>query len=461
VTRGLVGALAADTVAATVAGLARRAGHPAGALAGLEVGNRLLWVGLLVALLWRLEVRIGRLRRLLAARDGHLADMAATSHGWFWEADTELVVTSCSPAVTSLLGVAVAEVVGRPMYDLVQEGDLDRARAVVAQARQNGTGWKDVELSWRHADGGVVPLRGSAVAVCDRRGRIVGFRGTNSVGPGDPVAAVRLDVIRCRTAEVIRQDSIRVALQPIISLITGEWVGAEALARFPDDRSPDVWFKEAHEAGMGIELELAAARAAVAALEHLPSRATLSVNASPLLVLDARFADMLHDAGAPLDRVVVEITEHTEVAHYDALRAALRPLRESGLQVAVDDAGAGYASFNHVLRLRPDIIKLDRCLLADIDTDQACRTLVTAIVLLALDLGASVTAEGVETRAELDSVTDLGVDHAQGFVLADPSTDPGVWRTWSGRDWNVTPRSPCLHARSQRRQPATTEPAEL
>ena len=101
----------------------------------------------------------------------------------------------------------------------------------------------------------------------------------------------------------------------------------------------------------------------------------------------------------------------------------------------MDDTGAGYASFAHVLRLRPDVIKLDRSLLADIDHDAARRAFVTAVVLMALELGARVTAEGVETAAELDTLAALGVDTVQGFLLARPSTDPAVWARWAGRDW--------------------------
>ena len=88
-----------------------------------------------------------------------------------------------------------------------------------------------------------------------------------------------------------------------------------------------------------------------------------------------------------------------------------------------------------MLRLRPDIVKLDRSLLADIDHDAARRAFVTAIVLMALELDATVTAEGVETAAELDTLRSLGVDTVQGYLLARPSSDPRVWASWAKRDW--------------------------
>jgi EAL domain-containing protein (putative c-di-GMP-specific phosphodiesterase class I) len=105
------------------------------------------------------------------------------------------------------------------------------------------------------------------------------------------------------------------------------------------------------------------------------------------------------------------------------------------MRLAVDDTGAGYASFTHVLRLRPDIVKLDRSLIAGIDTDPALRAFVTAIVLLALALDASIIAEGVETSAELETLRSLGVAEAQGYFFARPTCSPAQWGSWPARDW--------------------------
>ena len=112
---------------------------------------------------------------------------------------------------------------------------------------------------------------------------------------------------------------------------------------------------------------------------------------------------------------------------YGVLVNATVPLRKRGVRFAVDDTGAGFASFNHVLQLRPDIIKLDRSLVADAPSDRARRTLIVAFTLLANDIGALVTAEGVETSAELETVIDLGVDHVQGYFVGRPSAAPEDW----------------------------------
>jgi len=246
----------------------------------------------------------------------------------------------------------------------------------------------------------------------------------------------RLAAIVHRTEQVLAdRDALQIALQPIVDIESDRWVGVEALARFPDNDPPERWFAEAHEAGIGVALEKRVVQDALLLLAHLPPDVRLSVNASPALILDPGFAEIMHGLGADRERVTIEITEHAAVARYEDIRAALLPDRECGLRLAVDDTGAGYASFAHVLLLRPDVIKLDRSLLVDIAHDGARRAFVTAIVLLALELDAEVTAEGVETGVELDVLRSLGVDTVQGYLLARPSVEPGDWAGWAVRNW--------------------------
>ena len=137
---------------------------------------------------------------------------------------------------------------------------------------------------------------------------------------------------------------------------------------------------------------------------------------------------------------MLEITEHESVSDYEPLTNTLGFARSRGLRLAVDDAGSGYASFRHILTLRPDYIKLDRDLTAGIDTDAARRALASAVVMFALELDAQVTAEGVETEGELDTLCSLSVDAAQGYYLARPSTDPVEWARWAGRRLGVVGR---------------------
>jgi EAL domain-containing protein (putative c-di-GMP-specific phosphodiesterase class I) len=184
-------------------------------------------------------------------------------------------------------------------------------------------------------------------------------------------------------------------------------------------------------------MELQAVECAVATVDQLPSDVRLAINVSPQLALDPRLAQTFYTCGVPMERIILEITEHTAVHHYPSIRDALSPLRGSGLKLAVDDAGAGYASFAHVLQLRPEIIKLDRSLTGGIDRDPAARAFVTGVVLVALELGAVVVAEGVETVDQLVQLETLGIDYVQGYLLASPTTDTDEWHTWNQKIWNV------------------------
>jgi len=234
-----------------------------------------------------------------------------------------------------------------------------------------------------------------------------------------------------RIRRVLGSDGLAMAFQPIVDLRDGRVVGFEALARFTrgPERPPDAWFAEAEAVGLGRELEVAALRSALAHLDRLPAETYLSVNASPSTAALPFLVDLL--AGRA-ERVVIEITEHAPVEDYDVLCDALDHLRATGVRVAVDDAGAGFASLSHILRLMPDLIKLDVVLTRGIDADDTRRQLASAISSFASGIGAAIIAEGIETRAELASLRELGVPYGQGFLLARPAplggNDPPVTR---------------------------------
>lgn len=128
--------------------------------------------------------------------------------------------------------------------------------------------------------------------------------------------------------------------------------------------------------------------------------------------------------GAPLARLLLEVTEHSSIGDYGLLSEALAQLRKAGLRLAVDDAGSGYASFRHILKLRPDIIKLDQSLIRGIDHDPGSRALAAALITFARETGSCVIAEGVETEDELAALRVLGVGTAQGYLLGRPGSLP-------------------------------------
>ncbi len=221
------------------------------------------------------------------------------------------------------------------------------------------------------------------------------------------------------------------AYQPIFDLKSSSIVGLEALARFtsPPDRSADTWLAEAEAVGRLLELELACLRTALRDLERLPEEAYLSLNVSPTTAIAPELHEVLD--GLPAERVVLEMTEHARVDDYPALKAALAVFRERGLRLAIDDAGAGFASLRHIVLLHPDFIKLDMTLTRDVHADETRRALVVALVAFGSQIGARVVAEGVETPEQLAALLEAGVQFGQGFYLARPQALPDDGNSWS------------------------------
>ena len=228
----------------------------------------------------------------------------------------------------------------------------------------------------------------------------------------------RQEDIAARLRGAMAGNGLAMVFQPIADVDAGEPIGFEALARFEQApvRGPDVWFAEAAEVGLGVDLELAAIRMALGHLPELPAHAYLAVNVSPSTAISGRLDAAL--AGVAAHRIVLEITEHDVIEAYDQLEAALSGLRRHGVRVAVDDAGAGYASFRHILRLQPEIIKLDMALTRDIDRDPARRALASALISFGRDTGSAIVAEGAETAAELRTLRRLGVRQRRGTSSA-------------------------------------------
>jgi EAL domain-containing protein (putative c-di-GMP-specific phosphodiesterase class I) len=158
-------------------------------------------------------------------------------------------------------------------------------------------------------------------------------------------------------------------------------------------------------------------RRALSRLRDLPRDAYLSLNCSHRAAMSGELLDAF---GSDAHRIVVEITEHEPVEDYDRLTSALERLRAAGVRIAIDDAGAGYASLRHTLRLLPDIVKIDIGIVRDVDRDRGKRALASALARFAAEMDIAVVAEGIETQAELDALLALGVEVGQGFHLAEP-----------------------------------------
>jgi EAL domain-containing protein (putative c-di-GMP-specific phosphodiesterase class I) len=212
--------------------------------------------------------------------------------------------------------------------------------------------------------------------------------------------------------------------QPIFDLRDGRVSGVEALARFDLEprRGPVAWFEEAAAAGLGVELDLAAVRAALKALATVAEGVSLAVNVSPSAVASEGLAALL--AGVE-PRIVLEVPERSLDANADAGFAdAIRDLRRAGARFSVDDAGHDASALAGALELRPDFVKLDVPVCRNIHLDPPGRARVADLVAAASASGAQPVGEGIQAKGELDTLRDLGVAFGQGYFLALPGRLP-------------------------------------
>jgi len=229
-----------------------------------------------------------------------------------------------------------------------------------------------------------------------------------------------------RLRRVLEQRRFHPVFQPILTLADGALIAVEALTRFDAEpqRSPDVWFDEAAMMGVGVELELAAITVALEATAGLPADVALHLNASPATVGSDRLLELLD--GHHGRRVVVEVTERTVVDDYPALKRARERLRAHGVGLAIDDTGAGFASLRHVVRLEPDVLKLDMSLVHEVASNPVSEALAEALIRFAQATDTMLVAEGIEDDADLAAWRELGAQAGQGYHLG----RPGPLTTW-------------------------------
>lgn len=250
--------------------------------------------------------------------------------------------------------------------------------------------------------------------------RVVDLAAVARVAVGPALRATRQ---RARSRDVIdrmiAEGAFRTVFQPIVDLDDRRILGYEALTRFDDGLPPDRRFAEAEAVGLGLALEEACLRAAVRAGEALPVSAWLSLNVSPEVVLHTGVLGEVVDSARRL--IVLEVTEHRPIEDYAAVRSAIS--RFAGkVRLAIDDAGAGFASFRHIIELRPDYVKLDLGLVRSIEGDPMRQALVTGLRYFSTKTGCTLIAEGIETQAECAALQDLGVTFGQGYLLGRPAS---------------------------------------
>lgn len=256
-------------------------------------------------------------------------------------------------------------------------------------------------------------------------------QGTLDAGPEKRAAGRSQSSIE----RVIRDGMLVTAFQPVFDLASRKVVGAEALTRFvsEDGDRAHVWFNSATAAGLGVPLEIAALESAIRPIQEIPRRLYIVLNLSPATCLDPRLPGLLKQTNRSANRIVLELTRNFASSELEPLLAALIPLRQSGMRLTVNDAGPDAASMRHVRSLRPDFIKLDRNLIAGIERDSRLQDLVADMVEFGRLTGAGLIAVGIETEAELATVTRLGMRAAQGYYLGRPTVNTRDWSNWTAR----------------------------
>lgn len=246
---------------------------------------------------------------------------------------------------------------------------------------------------------------------------------TTETGSVQPVLARDEPAWEELVGAVLRDPSRMAAhFQPIVSLQEALVVGYEALARFagPPGLTPDRWFTAADRLGYGAELEALMVRRCLDLRSSLPADCFLAVNVSPHLLARPALRDLLLGAG-DLRPLVVELTEHRAVGDVTDLAELCVELRRRGALVALDDAGSGYSGLQQIAQLRPQLVKLDRALVADADRSPVKLALAEVLGELAGRIDAWLLAEGLETWDELDAFLRLRVPLGQGYLLGRPA----------------------------------------
>ena len=215
------------------------------------------------------------------------------------------------------------------------------------------------------------------------------------------------------------------AFQPVVDIEEHRIHAHEALVRGPDGASAGSVLAQVNDLNR-YAFDQACRVKAIELAASLGMTTRLSINFLPNAVYDPRACIQLtlkaaSRTGFPVNRITFEIIEAEQIADDDHLRRIIGEYRRQGFRVALDDFGTGFSGLSRLARLQPDIIKLDRDLVAGCDRDVLRREILVAMGALGRAAGIELVAEGVETAGELSVVRDAGIRFVQGFLYAKPA----------------------------------------
>lgn len=241
---------------------------------------------------------------------------------------------------------------------------------------------------------------------------------------------------RCQLQELLINEEVTTVYQPIINMIDKTKVGFEALSRGPEGsafQSPMDLFTTAEEANLVFELDRLCRRRAIRNAVGLPPGAKLFVNVMPSAMYDPAFQGdrlrrMLEEVELTPSQVVFELTENYVIENYSVFGDAIQNFTNDGFSIAIDDIGAGYSGLERMANLRPRYLKFDIELIRGIDSSYVRREMVKALKVLADKMEATVIAEGIERKEEMETLLELGITYGQGFLFARPRPPHEAWQ---------------------------------
>ncbi|PLS18087.1 EAL domain-containing protein [Bacillus sp. M6-12] len=238
--------------------------------------------------------------------------------------------------------------------------------------------------------------------------------------------------------KIVAGRNIRLLAQPIFDVATREIRAYEVLTRGPagtELESPLTLFSVARQTNMLYELELIVVQKTLEQISLNGSAQNVFINLTPITVGSQRFLEdlkkvlSLYPEVSPR-QIVIELTERDSFEDIELLSVNIKMLRQMGFRIAIDDTGAGYASLHTISEIMPDIIKIDRSVIQNIDSNSVKESMLKGLLLIANEAGAAVVAEGIESEKEAMVLSRNKVDLAQGYYYAKPAKIEKIRKSW-------------------------------
>lgn len=240
----------------------------------------------------------------------------------------------------------------------------------------------------------------------------------------------------CLLDRILAPGALRVRFHPVYEIQAGSTAThyVECLISGPHGttvEAPEILFEYARKMNREADVDRACVTSILRAAGRLPGELRVGVNVhATTLAMDPEFAVFLGDAasaaGIAVERLVVEVVEHTAPRDMSAFQNVLDGVRAVGARIAVDDVGRGQSNFMMILACKPDYFKIDRYFVHGSHADFHRQAVLASLVHLARPFGARVVAEGIELEADLEAVRAAGIDLVQGFLFGEPGPSAGL-----------------------------------